>query len=236
MESFKACMLTNKILTQLEDTLFINHSFFYIENVLQYFAYSNLVRKFRLYNRESKDFLNLARGLLLWQDHYKARFNITYYISWIDLVSRMINIGKLDGKGEDEIWPIDGFIYSSPERDKSCARHVARSRRVPFSAGEARSLSLLLLRLGTYNKYHISFQLLPIFSPALRYRRRIWRRSLWAGRGAIERWVMAPIKQTLRVRARARRNKLFFRSRFSIYRPSSKFSAGIARHARIFLG
>lgn len=123
-----------------------------------------------------------------------------YYISRIDLVSRMINIGKLDGKGEDEIRPIDGFIYSSPERDKSCARRVARSRRrVPFSAGEAESLSFLLLRLGTYNKYHISFQLLPIFSPALRYRRRIWRRSLWDGRGAIERWIMAPIKQTLRV-------------------------------------
>lgn len=62
--------------------------------------------------------------------------------------------------------------------NKSCARRVARSRRVLFSAGEAGSLSLLLLRLGTYNKYHISFQLLPIFSSALRYRWRIWRRSL----------------------------------------------------------
>lgn len=51
-----------------------------------------------------------------------------------------------------------------------------------------------LLRLRAYNKCHISFQLLPIFSPVLCYRRRIWRRSLWGSRGAIERWIMAPIK------------------------------------------
>lgn len=36
-----------------------------------------------------------------------------------------------------EICPIDDFIYSSPARDKSCSRRVARSRRVPFSAGKA---------------------------------------------------------------------------------------------------
>jgi len=43
-----------------------------------------------------------------------------YYVSCIDLISRMINMGKLDGKKENKT----DCIYSNPERDKSYARRV----------------------------------------------------------------------------------------------------------------
>lgn len=66
-------------------------------------------------------------------------FNIIY--AAIDLVSRMINIGKLVGKGEDEIRPIDGFIYLRPERINH-ARDVSRDHAAFYLAPVKLSLYL----------------------------------------------------------------------------------------------
>lgn len=140
--------------------------------------------------------------------------------------------------GSDDILSIDGFIYSSP--DKSCARLY----RVLFSAGEAKRLSLrislllsffFLLRLRAYNKCHISFQLLPIFFPRVMLSP-AHLASLITGRSRRDRALSYGTDKSRRFGCSSvLRDKLFFRSKFSIIARLQNSWLVLARRPRIFL-
>lgn len=112
--------------------------------------------------------------------------------------------------------------------------------RVPFNAGGAElslrisfSLFFPLLRLRAYNKYHISFQLLPIFSSRLMLSP-AHLASLIMGRSRRDRALNYGADKSRRFGYSSVRDKLFFRSKFSIIARLQNSRLVLARQARIF--
>lgn len=137
----------------------------------------------------------------------------------------MINIGKLWGEKErmryDRLMTSFTQVRSRINHSRDVSRDHAAFHLAPVKLALSISSAFKIRHLQQVSyKLPITSYLFPrvTLSPA-------HLASLIMGRPRRDmHWVMAPIKQTLRACARVLRDKLFFRSRFSIYRPSSKFS------------